>query len=98
MRRDRCDSRILVLYFPYNLRLSDGARPWKFLNHRSAGGPAARTSWRSQLVRPEEFVRSRRLGGNQGLAPSCICPPAYQAGAPWVASDGSRPSWISWRP
>ena len=68
-----------VLYFPYNLRLSDGAPRWKCLNDRSAGGPAAPTSWRSQLVGAEEFVRSRRLRENQRLAPSRTCPAARLA-------------------
>ena len=59
-----------VLYVSYDLRLMDGASRSIFLADFLRMKFAARTSCRSQLVRAEEFVFSRRLEKFERLAPS----------------------------
>ena len=59
-----------VLYVSDDLKLTDGVGRSTFLADFLRMQFAAPTSCRSQLVGAEEFVFSRRLEENRGLAPS----------------------------
>ena len=65
-----CNTLRYILYVSYDLRLTNGACPRFFLESFQITNSSARTSCRSQLVRAEEFVFSKRLEKIERLAPS----------------------------